>query len=274
MKKYVLYFAIPFFLTACGESKKFDKASGTITQAVAAANISTMTSGATINFTSPTNKPSARGEDNMYAACTTKTPTTTTDADSDQISTQTRVYACKDISFAGRAITYSQNGTATIVDKDDNDAKSGWKFSYDITGGHSQGETWEYKGFWELTKATTSFTYDSDYKGTSTNTRSGTYVGGGTWSHTVTPTDMNNPFTGGGDMNFSGFYAYTFTVDGTQTQYVFKMSSSGLKYGATPCTNFFKEGSYTYTDASNNTISVTHTSCTARTVKFNDTTLP
>jgi len=279
MKRFFLFSVAALFLSACGDdaTTKFTAASGTITAAVATTNLTTLQNGAQLTFTGAPAGTANGAREDFYASCVTKAPTTKVDADGDHIGTQTRTYACTNVAGDTRAYLYTQNGTATETDKDDADPKSGWKFEYDITGGHNGGgrgpETWEFKGFWELTKATTSFTYASDYKSTNTNTRTGSYVGGGTWSHTVTPTDMANPFTGGGAITFGGFYAYTFTVDSVQTQYVFKMTSENLTYGAGTCTNFFNAGSYTYTDGGGNLIKVTHTDCDTRTTTFNGTTI-
>jgi len=269
MKKFsILALALGFLVVGCGSDEaagpKFAAASGTITKAAATANLAQLQSGAALNFTTPNGNPGTR--DDFYAACTTKDPVTTVDNDSDNVATQTRTYACSNIT--GDRNTYSQNGTSTTTDKDDNDAKAGWTYSYDITGGH-EGEDWTYSGFWDLAKTATTFLYTSDYKGTNTQKRGDSYIGGGSFAHTITPTDMNDPFSGGGTMSFEGYYAYTFTVDSVVTNYVFKMTSTDLTYGASPCTNFFKTGSYTYTDASNNTIKVTHTNCTTRTAEYN-----
>jgi len=86
---------------------------------------------------------------------------------------------------------------------------------------------------------------------------------------------MANPYTGGGAIEMSGFYAYKWTEDSKTKSYVFKITSSGLKYGPyKACNKYFNAGSYTYTDASNNTVTYTYTDCnTNPTVKFNDTTI-
>jgi len=287
MKSFFAFSFAALLLSACGDdaaTSKFTAASGTITAATATANKSTLESGAKLTFTgAPTNSPSVRREDDTFASCTTKNPTTEVDADSDQIKTQTRTFACNDVAVVGHTgQTQSRNGTVTVTDTDDSDAKSGWKFTYDMSGNYkssTQTNTYDYRGFWQLVKDATSYTYSSDYKGTSSENvaRAVNYTstGGGTWSHKVTPVDMTNPYTGGGAIEFSGFYAYTFTVDSKQENYVFKMSSTGLKYGPVgSCNKFFKEGSYTYTDAANNTITYTFTDCdTTPTVKYNTTTI-
>ncbi len=287
MKRLFVFSAAALFLSACGDdaSTSFTAASGTVTKAVATSNKGTMQSGAKLVFSggTPTNSPSGVREDDVYAACTTKNPTTEVDADSDQIKTQTRTYACSNIAQGESTLT--RNGTVTVTDKDDADANSGWKFAYDMTGSYKystraeQTNTYSYKGFWELTKDATTITYASDYRGEGSETRDGvaeTYVGGGTWSHKITPTDMTNPYTGGGSIEMGGFYAFNWTEDSKTKNYVFKMSSTGLKYGHhTTCTQFFKEGSYSYTDASNNVITYTfNPDCTtAPTVTYNTETI-
>ncbi len=258
-------------LVGCGGTDpKFAAASGTISQADATANKTAIVSGAVLSFSSPTGKPSVRDVD-AFDACTTKTPDPAVDADSDHISTQTRTYACTNVAL--RDGTQNQNGTATVTDKDDADPKSGFRFEYAVTGSHSGGETWDFAGFWDLTKSDTSMTYSSDYAGTYTFTRSGSGTSGGTWSHTITPTDMANPYTGGGAITMSGYYAYNFTISSVTTNFVFSMSSTNLTYGANPCSGFYNGGSYTYTDASANTITVEFTACGTYTVKYNGTTI-
>lgn len=268
-------FLVSVMLSGCGGTTaagpKFAAPVGTVSQTTATTNKAALVSGATLNFTNPANKPSVRELDDLDS-CTTKTPTTTVDADSDNISTQTRVYACTNI--AARAITYTQNGTATITDKDDADPNAGFRYEYAITGSHSGGESWDYSGFWDLTKSTTTLIYSSDFSGTYANTRSSTGTYGGTWSHTITPTNMATPYTTGGAIEFSGYFAYNFTESSVTTNYVFKMTSTGLTYGNSPgCTNFYNGGSYSFTDAAGNVITVEYTSCSAYTVKYNGTTI-
>jgi len=201
MKKFLAFSFAALFLSACGDdaSTSFTAASGTLTAAIVTANSATLSGGVVPAFTgAPTNSPSGvREDDDLYSTCTTKSPTTEVDADSDQIKTQTRTYKCTGIAHGNG--TNDRNGTATVTDKDDNDALSGFKFAYDMTGAYkqtarSQTNNYSYKGFWELTKDTTTITHTSDFRGYSDEVRDGVTDGGtygGTWRHLEPQGDPN-----------------------------------------------------------------------------------
>lgn len=274
LKAGVLFLIPVLALIGCGDdatsTAKFTAASGTITAATVTANKTAIIDGAKLSFSSPTGLPTGDGTRDLDS-CTTKTPadTATTDADSDGISTQTRTYACTNVTDSRDNV--SVNGTATTTDKDDADPKGGFRFEYDIAGSYSSrgGETFTYKGFWDLTKSATSFIYTSDYSGVFSNSRASTGYYGGTWATTITPTDMANPYSAGGALEYAGFLAYKLTEGSGTTNFVFTLSSTGLTYGAGICPNFYSGGSYTFTDASANAIKVTFTDCNTVSVTYN-----
>jgi len=291
MKRLGNSLALLAFLASCGSDEAgsyYTAASGTISEATATSLASTMTNAVKLSFTQPAELPSGFTRD-TFDSCTTQDPATTEDADSDLIAkTKKKTYACTDVPHG--TIVMDQNGSYTVTDKDDTSATSGYRYEYDITGGHSparsgargDSETYSYKGFFDLTKgADGGYAYTSNFQGFGENVSTeraaytNKYTYGSTWSHTMTPTDAADP-TAGGTVTMGGFWGYKVEVTGTDpggaTNYDFvsKVTSEGLTYGGTGCSNFFSAGSITFEDAAANKVVFTYT-CSAVTRTYNGT---
>ena len=267
-------------LAACSQDPEFfTTASGTLDKDTATSNKGSLETSAKFPTNgSPSGMPTfTRGDSeetaSPYAGCTTKDPATTTDADSDGVKTQKTTWNCKDID-TDRAAKATRIGTMTVTDNDDSDANSGYKYSYAVDASYKNGTThditYSYNGFWEMVKAATTVVYSSKYKGTFAGTEHGEKqdsVSGGTFSYTITPTDMAHVYNAG-TAEYSGFFAYNWS----NKNYVFKTTGTGLKYDHS-CGNFYTEGTVSYTDGSSNTVTLNwgDSACDAPTVKYNDT---
>jgi len=273
------FFIMGLFFSACSQDPEFfNAASGTLDQATATSNKSNMEASAKIPTNgTPSGTPSLTRD---LSSCTSKDPATPVDADSDNVKTQTVVFDCKGVpdteEHDTRGGVSTRTGKYTITDTDDNDANSGYKYTYDVEGSYKNGTThdltYDYNGFWELVKNATTLSYGSKYRGKYGGTEGGVKqdgVSGGQFSFTITPTDMASVWTGG-TAEMSGFFAYNWD----NKNYVFKTAGTGLKYLAS-CGNFYTEGTFSYTDGANNVVTFNwgDATCDAPTVKYNETTL-
>lgn len=231
-----------------------------------------------------------------FDSCTTNTPETTTDADSDGIpATQTTTFACNDITASSRQFTRRQVGTRTITDKDDADVAGGYKYEYAMSGDSSStsgfNSTYNYNGVFEFTRTAgtarsigSTWSYTSNFKGESAGSGGGHDDYDTTWGQSFTSTFSqtgrgegdDRAFSGTGTAEIGGFWGYKGTINDNRTSQeidvVFRLRSSGLTW-ATSCTGFYNGGSLTFVDAGQNELTYTWSACGSLVITYNGRTI-
>jgi len=278
------------FLSACGTSSFYTGAQGTMTQTQAQSQLSSITSAAKTDFSAPGQLPSVGGlrgaRSGFFDSCSTISPNPLVDGDGDNIPLEKRVFfTCNDASLPGHTgLYFDLTGNAHIVDKDDSKSGGGYRYEYNnIVGGshnsdNTNNESYSYNGLWELTGDATSWSYNSNFQGSSSSvdTRAGTYSStyGSTWAHTLIADDASDPGKSG-SITMNGYYGYSVSNSADPSQdasFVLGIKSTDLKYKRDSCGTYYESGSYELTDAANNVLKITFSSC-ARTCTFNGSTI-
>ena len=201
--------------------------------------------------------------------CETTTPTTTIDADGDQIAkTKASVFNCTDLSNGGT--TYTRTGTMTVTDG--NDSVAGMiggmrvdfaldKFNYASGTSANEGS---FKGYWYYYSDGSSLISKSDfseynkYDTTTSPDYAQDYTYTYTWDWKHTPNNFNSAWTTG-SVAFEG----TYTLNGKFTNEVNGVHSSvtgtfSVKYHTSnllfdnACAKWFKSGSIWVDDTNGN----------------------
>lgn len=224
-------------------------------------------------------------EADPFDSCTTITPSTLVDEDGDDIAVnKTYKYNCNGIDI-GEGRPVSKKGTVTFQDLDDSvktDNGGGYNFVFDLDFFSPNAWTSTNKGFYKLEKSGAKLTYTSQYFSSFTETHSGQDLEGGlssNFTYVVAGTDAANPWRKG-TSSTSGFYRLIVKGDDgdgniLDWDFTFKIDSA-VEYENTAdsgCTQYYKSGYLTFTDASNNKLRYDYT-CNSVTFSFNGTVVP
>ncbi|MEQ1875521.1 MAG: hypothetical protein ABL958_02675 [Bdellovibrionia bacterium] len=219
-----------------------------------------------------------------FSSCASATAFDTTDADGDGIVVHLAAkFACKGITGDG-GYTSDLSGSFEQKDLDDTKdwAEGGYLFDYNMVFktvlDASNSFSYRFKGYYKSENTGTSFTQAADFHYGVTgihNALTIDYLWRGTYTSTITPTDMTMPYAAG-TSSMTGFFTarggYGSGTSATTVNVVFKIVGADLVYD-TACANYYRSGTYTFSDAGGNAIVYTYDCNAATTRTYNGVTL-
>lgn len=213
-----------------------------------------------------------------FDSCTTKSGNKT-DADNDGIAVSYRQdFNCNGVSDGGALV--SQVGFYSEKDLDDAKfgMRGGFEYEFEIRNVYEvahETNTGAWRGLWSLRRTGSTYETESKYTAVSSNVPTDPTNGladfewQSTWKTVHTPEDMDSPWLKGKFKN-DGFFRVTGKYTDNQKRLheinvVFRVETKDLVYDRNACGGgFFKDGSYSYFDASGNEFKFSYTNCTEK----------
>lgn len=194
------------------------------------------------------------------ANCTTITPSTVVDADSDGIAKEKNyVYDCNDILLLD-GFNVKSVGKISVKDYDDTKGhlEGGYRYEMEYQGASQKlpdyDTTYSHKGFFDGRRMGNSYVYQSEFTaGFAGSERGDKYdlKWRSNYSTTYTPEDLNDLW-GAGRVQFAGYFGVEGRVNGqdfAEFNVAWELSTQDLVYDWANC-NVFKSGKMFWTDGS------------------------